>query len=150
MLDRFARFSYSIFEISRYWHKIAADEMTRYDLKGPYAVYLTTLYRHEDGITVTDLGALCGKDKADVSRAVASMEKKGLVMRQTVNKNAYRARLQLTDMGKTAAEQVCKQAALVVEQAGKDLSPEKREHFYETLELIATNLRQLSKEGIKE
>ncbi len=150
MLDRFERFSYSIFEISRYWHKIAADEMAQYDLKGPYATYLTTLYRHEAGITAAELGILCGKDKSDVSRAISAMEKKGLLTRQTVNENTYRARLKLTELGKTAAEHVCRRAALVVEQAGKDLSEEKRAQFYETLELIAANLRQLSENGIRE
>lgn len=150
MLERFERFSYGIFEISRYWHKIAADEMAQYDLKGPYATYLTTLYRQADGLTAAKLSQLCGRDKADVSRAVAAMEKKGLVTRQTENENTYRARLKLTDAGKTAAEQVCHRAALAVEQAGKDLSPENRAQFYEALELIANNLRQLSENGIKE
>ena len=150
MLDRFERFSYGIFEISRYWHKIAADEMAQYELKGPSATYLTTLYRHGEGLTAAKLGQLCGRDKADVSRAVAAMEKKGLVIRLAVNENAYRARLRLTELGKTAAEHVCHRAALAVEQAGKDLSPETRAQFYEALELIATNLRQLSENGIKE
>lgn len=150
MLDRFERFSYGIFEISRYWHKIAADEMAQYELKGPSATYLTTLYRHGEGLTAAKLGQLCGRDKADVSRALAVMEKKGLVTRQAVHENAYRARLKLTDSGKTAAEQICRRAALAVEQAGKDLSPETRAQFYEALELIATNLRKLSENGIKE
>ena len=45
MIARFEKFSYAISELSRCWHKIAADEMKQYDLKGPYAVYFTTLYR---------------------------------------------------------------------------------------------------------
>ena len=53
MLNRFERFSLAISEIYRYWHKIAADEMEKYGLKGPYAVYLTAMYRYKDGITST-------------------------------------------------------------------------------------------------
>lgn len=78
------------------------------------------------------------------------MEKRGLVTRQAVKENTYLARLRLTELGKTAAEHVCRRAALAVEQVGKDLSPEKRAQFYEALELIAANLRQLSENGIKE
>lgn len=148
MIDRFERFSFAIFEISRHWHKIAADELAQYDLKGPYATYLTTMYRHTDGITAARLCELCGKDKSDVSRAMALMESRGLVKREGVKQNLYRARLKLTDTGKTAAEHVCQRAALVVEQAGKELSPETRETFYETLDLIASNLRRISKDGL--
>lgn len=148
MVERFERFSYAIFEISRCWHKIAADEMERYDLKGPYATYLTTMYRHADGITAAKLCELCGKDKSDVSRAMSVMEQKGLVKREGVNQNLYRALLKLTDEGKTAAEHVRERAALVVEVAGKDLSDENRAVFYETLERIVSNLREISREGL--
>ena len=33
MVERFERFSLAIFEISRYWHKLAAEEMSAYGLK---------------------------------------------------------------------------------------------------------------------
>lgn len=51
MIERFERFSYAIFEVSRCWHKIAAEEMEKYGLKGSHATYLTTLYRYSQGIT---------------------------------------------------------------------------------------------------
>ena len=78
MLERFARFSLAISEIDRCWHKLAAEEMSKYELNSPHAVYLTTLYRYADGITAAKLGELCGKNKADVSRMIAILEKKGL------------------------------------------------------------------------
>ena len=78
MVDRFERFSFAIFEISRYWHKITADEMGKYGLKGPYSVYLTAMYRYPDGITAPQLCELCGKDKSDVSRAMSLMERRAL------------------------------------------------------------------------
>jgi hypothetical protein len=43
---------------------------------------------------------------------------------------------------------VRKRAILAVELAGKDLTDEKREIFYDALESIVLNLRLLSKEGI--
>ena len=148
MVERFERFLFTISEISRSWHKIAADEMEKYDLKGPHAIYLTTMYRYEEGITATRLSELCGKDKSDVSRMMNIMEKKGLVKKEGVNQNLYRALLKLTDEGKIAAEHVRARASLAVEIAGKDLTEEKREIFYESLETIASNLKELSKEGL--
>ena len=148
MVERFERFLFTISEISRSWHKIAADEMEKYDLKGPHAIYLTTMYRYEEGITAARLSELCGKDKSDVSRMMNIMEKKGLVKKEGVNQNLYRALLKLTDEGKIAAEHVRARASLAVEIAGKDLTEEKREIFYESLETIASNLKELSKEGL--
>ena len=148
MVERFERFLFTISEISRSWHKIAADEMEKYDLKGPHAIYLTTMYRYEEGITAARLSELCGKDKSDVSRMMNIMEKKGLVKKEGVNQNLYRALLKLTDEGKVAAEHVRERASLAVEIAGKDLTEEKREIFYESLETISSNLRELSKEGL--
>ena len=48
MVDRFEKFSLAISEISRYWHKIAAEELKPYELKSTHAIYLTTMYRYPD------------------------------------------------------------------------------------------------------
>ena len=78
MLNRFARFSLAMSEIDRCWHKLATDAMAEYDLNSPHAVYLTTLYNFPEGITAAKLGELCCKNKADVSRMIGILEKKGL------------------------------------------------------------------------
>ena len=148
MIDRFERFSFAISEISRYWHKLTSEEMEKYGLKGTHSVYLLTMFRFPDGITAPRLCELCGKDKSDVSRMMSIMEKKGLVKKEGIHQNLYRGVLKLTEAGKQAAEHVRKRASLAVELAGKDLTDEKREIFYDALESIVLNLRLLSKEGI--
>lgn len=148
MVERFERFSLAISDISRCWHKLAADEMGKYGLKGSHAIYLTTMYRYPEGLTAPQLGELCGKDKADVSRMMAIMETKGLVRKEGTNPKLYRGLLKLTDEGRIAAEQVQKRAMLAVEIAGNGLTEETRAIFYEALELISSNLRELSKEGL--
>lgn len=150
MLNRFARFSLAIAEIDRCWHKLAAEEMAKYDLSSPHAVYLNTLYQHENGITAAKLGDLCCKNKADVSRMVSILEKKGLVQKQATGGNMYRALLKLTDEGKSAARHVQERAALAVELAGAGLSDDDRAVFYRALELITVNLQTLSKDGLPE
>lgn len=148
MLNRFARFSLAIAEIDRCWHKLAAEEMTKYDLNSPHAVYLIALYQYEEGITAAKLGELCCKNKADVSRMVSILAKKGLVQKESSSGNMYRALLKLTDEGKAAARHVQERAALAVEMAGAGLSDSDREIFYHALELITANLQMLSKEGL--
>lgn len=148
MIDRFERFSFAISEIYRYWHKIAADEMEYYGLRGPYAVYFTAMYKFPEGITAAKLGELCSRDKADVSRAVSVLEKKGLIVKEEVNKNLYRALLKLTPDGLKLAEQINEKAKAAVEYGGQGLSEEHREIFYDSMELICANLQELSKKGL--
>lgn len=148
MIDRFERFSMAIFEISRYWHKIAADEMEKYGLKGPHCIYLLTMHQHPEGITASALGELCGRDKADVSRMMSIMEQKGLVSRAGLTHNLYRNLLQLTEEGVAAAEQVCQRVCIAVEAAGKGLDEARRAFLYEALDLISGNLRHISQEGL--
>lgn len=145
MIDRFERFSLAISEISRCWHKIAADEMEKYGLKGSHAVYLTTMCRYPDGITAARLCELCAKDKADVSRMMSIMEKKELVVKEG---NSYRAQLKLTPAGLEAAEHVRRRATVAVENASRGLTPERRAVFYEALELIVSNLQNICEEGL--
>ena len=149
MLNRFSKFSFLVSEIDRCWHKLAAEEMAKYDLNSAHAVYLNALYdAPAEGITAAQLGEGCGKNKADVSRMVAILEQKGLVQKVAVGGNMYRARLVLTAEGRCAAEHVRKRAAVAVELAGSGLSNEEREIFYKALESIALNLQKLSKEGL--
>ena len=150
MIDRFERFSIAISEISRYWHKLAAGELAKYDLKGPHATYLTAMYKYPQGITVPQLCEVCGKDKSDASRMISILEQKRLVKKQVVDGSLYRGKLQLTDEGKFAAKQVSKRASRAVKEAGKDLTEQEREIFYKALDSITANLRELCKCGIPE
>lgn len=150
MIDRFERFSLAISEISRYWHKLAGEELTKYGLKGPHAIYLTAMHKCPEGITVPQLCEICGKDKSDASRMLSILEQRGLVKKQTLGGSHYRGKLQLTEEGKLAAEHVCRRASRAVEAAGRDLTEEEREIFYRSLDSITANLRELCKEGIPE
>ena len=147
MIDRFERFSFAISDISRYWHKIAADEMEPYGLKGPYAVYFTTLYRYPEGVSAARLAELCSRDKADVSRALTRLEERGLLER-TGSTSAYRAPVRLTAEGRHLAALINERARAAVEVGGKGLTEEQRNTFYTALELICANLHTLTEQGL--
>ena len=148
MVERFERFSFMISQISYFWHKIASEEMEKYGLKGTHSVYLMAMYRYPEGITAPALCELCGKDKSDVSRMVLILEKKGLVIKEGNKKSLYRGVFKLTDEGRAAALQVRNRAALAVSLAGKDLTEEKRNALYDSLETIAANMKELAENGL--
>ena len=150
MVDRFERFSFAITEISRHWHKLTSDELNKYDLKGTHSIYLLTLYRNPQGLTAPQLCELCDRDKADVSRMMAIMEEKGLASKEFFGSSKYRGTFRLTEKGVAAAEYISNRVAQAVQLAGKDLSEENRRIFYDSLDSILQNLRNMSHNGIPE
>ncbi len=150
MLDRFERFSSALFDISRHWHKIAGDVMEKHNLKGTYAIYLTNIANSPEGITAAKLSEMCSRDKADVSRALSELEKRGLIVKSNFKGSSYRAAITLTEEGAAIANHVKEQAAIAVCRSGGHLSDSQRTVFYNALESICANLRILSEQGLEE
>lgn len=148
MLDRFDRFTSAISSIHRFVQKIERHEMEKYGLKGAAAQYLLAMARYPQGITAAALCDVCDRDKAAVSRILADMEEKGLILRTGPGDTQYRALLTLTDKGREAARFVDQKAATAVALAGRDLDDTERKIFYNALEKIANSLKTLSAKGI--
>lgn len=149
MLNRFEKFSLAIAEINRCWHKIAAGELSKYDLKASHVTYLLTLARYSEGLTAPKLAELCDRDKADVSRMLSILEARGLVTKDGIGGNRYRGCLRLTPEGQTVAEALSRRAELAVEQAGEGLTERERIIFYTALDTITKNLRRICQEGLQ-
>lgn len=146
MISRFEQFSSSISAIYHYIQKIERSEMANFGMKGPHAQYLIAMTRYPKGITAAQLGKICDKDKAAVSRAVTELEQEGLIRR--LGDRTYRTPLVLTEKGAAAASMVSETAGRAVEAAGQGLTEENRRIFYEALNLIAANLHRIAAEGI--
>lgn len=150
MLDRFDKFMCNITEIDLYLHRISTTVMKKYDLKGNYAIYFTKLHGMKEGITAANLAVACGKDKADVSRDIAVLEKGGFVERVRTGNTAYRARIMLTENGRDVARKVITAAIRAVDFVGHDYNIDDLNTFYKLLEVIKNNLHELSESGIPE
>lgn len=148
MIGRFEIFSLGLSQITSSWNKIATEELKPFGLKGRASVYMIALYKSEEGLTCTNLCEICHRDKAEASRVISEMEKKGLVVREQENGNGYRAKIRLTEEGRKATYELRERIKLAVEKGGSGLSDEEREHFYYALQVIAKNLQAISKEGL--
>lgn len=148
MLERFEMFTNCIYEIQRCWNKIAADGMEYYGLKGSHALYLIAMYRRPEGVTATQLGVLCGRDKADISRAVAVLESKGMLTKQAGSSNLYRAKLVLTEYGRAITESIVKKAVIAEQISGAGLTPAERDTLYRALYKVSKNMHALCETGI--
>jgi len=149
MLSRYEEFTAAISSIERSIQRIEHDEMVQYGFRGAYAQYLTALRRsHPKGLTSAQLSERCRRDKAAVSRIVAEMEAKGLIVREGSGENLYRAPLRLTEAGVAAADFVCRRAQEAVETIGGDLMEAQRQAFYSALNQIAANLQAVCRAGL--
>jgi DNA-binding MarR family transcriptional regulator len=144
MVDRFEQFSALISAAYRQVQKIERAEMEKYGLKGAYAQYLRILTRFPEGMTAAQLVEIGDRDKAAISRVVAEMEEKGLVKRLTAGNHQYRAAIVLTAEGRRAAEYVAERATAIVSKAVEGLTDEARSAMYASLELICSNLQNIT------
>ncbi len=139
MIARFEAFVTGITTCYKYIQRIKSTEMVELGLKGTHAMCLFFLHHNPEGLTSAQLSALCAEDKAATSRTVSELRQSGLVTSSS-EKN-YRAPLTLTPRGETVANRVDELIELWVAAGGSGLTPERRQEFYETLSLIASNLR---------
>lgn len=148
MVQRYGRFAAAISRIGYCIQKIETEVMVKHGLPGSCAQYLAALGNSEGSLTMSKLSAVCMKDKAAVSRAVAQLEEKGFVCRNCAGANIYRAPIMLTDKGRELSEYVAKRASVAVEVAGLD--DNEREKFYSALNTIAANLTRVCECGLPE
>ncbi len=140
-MDRFEHFTLSVFRITRYWNKIATEEMSLHGLRGSYALYLIVIADAGQELTASRLAEIIQRDKADVSRAVAEFQRRGIV--EPYGENRYRAPILLTEEGKALAKQIRRKADAALIAAGQGLSEEMRRDVYRSLDIIAANMKEI-------
>lgn len=150
MISRFEQFSSAIAKIYHDIQKIERVEMEKIGLKGPHVQCMLALIRSPEGMTSSQLCAACEKDKAAISRTISELEQEGLLDRDVQDGNRYRALLKLTERGRIAAAQISERVLLAVEKAGEGLTDAQRAIFYSVLNVIATNLQNISADGLAE
>jgi DNA-binding MarR family transcriptional regulator len=146
MIERYEKFSFIISEIGKNLHKLSADEMKRFGMRGSWAKYLIALKLHTDGVTAGQLCDICDRNKADVSRAMSELESKGIVTRLEADAN-YRVRFLLTEQGKKISDALSERASIAIESVSC-LDDNERRVLYKALESISVNLEMLVKNGI--
>lgn len=147
MIQRFEMFATAISQIYRSIQRLKSREMAELGLEGPYVMCLFHLRRHPEGLTSSELCALCAEDKAAVSRTVSKLKEIGLVIQESgEGKRRYRAKLSLTQEGMAITETMFRLIEGFVDQVGNGLTAEERDTFYKALGMIAQNLQAISSE----
>ena len=139
LLARFEEFLTGITVCYKYIQRIKNAEMTEFGLKGTHVACMFYLHHNPDGLTSTQLCALCAEDKAGISRTVADLRERGYI--EQGGAKQYRAPLHLSQAGHAIAQQMDPLIKSWVSVGGQGMSAEEREAFYRSLSRIAENLR---------
>ncbi len=142
MIHRFSTFVGAIAAINRCINVIKCREMQPLGLKGSHVMCLFYLQHYSRGLTAAQLSRLAHEDKAAVSRALADLEKQGLITcAAPADQKRYRAPLCLTEAGEEICRKIDDMILSAVEVGGRGYSDEEREIFYRVLLQIADNLQ---------
>lgn len=147
MNQRFDAFVTGITVCYKYIQRIKSAEVNDLGLKGAHVMCMFYLKQHPDGLTSSQLCALCAEDKAAVSRTVSFLRSQGYVYSE--GPKNYRAVLHLTPAGRAVADQFDELIADWVSAGGQGLSDQERRDFYRSLNLIANNLRSKMERDLK-
>ncbi len=125
-----------------------ADAMAEYDLKSSH---LCCIYYLRDGIarTAAQLARLADEDKANISRALGELEKRGLIIRERSEKGRLKRTVVLTGEGKEVAEFLEERIESTLIAVSDRIPEGEREIMYRTLATIDGRLRALSESPIE-
>ncbi|MDE6583477.1 MAG: MarR family transcriptional regulator [Clostridia bacterium] len=143
MNERFDKFTFLIWEIYRSIQKIKKQEMENMGLKGNQVSCLYQLYNNKDGKTSTELCALCGDDKATISRTLSELEKEGYVFVEESDSQKYKNPYKLTDLGRKVGKTVSDKIDQMLNAGSEGIKENEREKFYEQLSLVLSNLQKI-------
>lgn len=138
--DRFIRFSSLLNNAQKSIARIKYKKMDSYGLGSAHTLCMRILLDHsEDGITKTELAALCGVDKAQISRLVGNLLDMKYI--SVCNpKRSYRQKYVLTEEGKRVACDIQKIVVEINEYVSSDIPKEDLDIFYSTFETICERL----------
>lgn len=142
MTDRFETFATTIASINRHIQKIKDTEMRALGLRGIHVMCLYRLGKEPEGLTASQLCALCGEDKAAISRTIKDLTAQGYIHPdEQMGKRAYRTKLFLTEKGQAAIAYMTGRVEAILDAVSEGKSEEQRASFYAALTQIEKNLR---------
>ena len=144
LFNRYVVFSAHIEKLYKDIQKVKTDRMNRLGLRSTDMSVLIMASRHPNGLTVTELAAECGVDKAVVSRATHLLLLQGYMTSADSLLRNYRKKIKLTEKGVATVEAISHLAEQAMDEVSQDISKNDLDIFYRTLEKITQNISRLT------
>ncbi len=143
MEGRYQLFTTLITKCARAIKKIKNSEMSELNLKGLHVSCLYYMYASKKPLTATELCDMCDEDKANISRAIETLESGGFIVCNSKTLKKYNCPIALTEKGEKVALIVVKKIEDIINKASQGLSEENRKIFYSSFTLISNNLDKI-------
>ena len=140
--DRYDQFCIFISSIAHSIQVIKKKALDEFQLRGSNVSTLFLLYRHPEGLTVTELTEYSREDKAAISRNVNELIRKGYARTEGEGERKYRTKVSLTQTGLIAAGKLKECICAAVTSGGDAMTEDVRKLFYECLSGIEKNLAE--------
>ena len=140
--DRLDQFMNMTGSAARSITKIKHKKMSKYGLGSTHTSCLRRLYTAENGLTRTQLSEQCDLDKAQITRIVGELSKKGCIVEESKG-SGYRKRIFLTDEGREITKEIFKVALELNEYVSGNILQEDIDHFYKVFEIICSGLKKV-------
>lgn len=141
--NRFELFSTSVAYLVKALQFLKNRKMSEYDLKGSTCLCLCQIYENEQGLTALDLVQMGDIDKAQVSRCMSELMRKGLVYREECRGRKYKQKYLLTEQGRMAARDIFDTTTRIQEITEYGIAQEELATFYRVLDRMCENLGDL-------
>lgn len=138
-MERYRDFTVLITKINRSIKRIKSEEMSEFNLKGPFVTCLYYLYV-TGGTTATEICEMAGEDKATISRSLEYLEENEYITTETSQKKKYNAIITLTQKGEEIGQKISKKIDNILGLAGAKIKDKKRKIMYDCLGTICENL----------
>ena len=139
--ERFREFSGLISRAEKALQRAKAENVRGYGLRGVHVSCLLTLLEQERGLPASELAALCGVDRALVSRVASELMGLGLIREAAPGpRRRYRGALELTQEGRETAEEMSAIVDEKLQRVSGDIPPEELAAFYRVLGTIVERL----------
>ena len=138
--DRFDAFSDCYMSAAKSITKLKEKGMAPYGLSSVHTRCIRSLNEYSSGLTRMQIAKCCGVDKAQISRIIGELHGKGYITDNSV-KSGYKNKIELTERGRTVADQVNEIILNINNFVSGDIPEEKITVFYEVFEQICENLK---------
>lgn len=136
---RFIKFSALLNSAEKSISRMKHKKMDSYGLDNAHTLCICVLAEAREGLTKTELASSCGVDKAQISRVVTALQKKGYVASDAKQK-LYKQKYALTDDGKKVADELSELILDINSYVSGSIPEEQISLFYATFETICENL----------
>lgn len=142
--ERFREFCGLISRAEKALQRAKAENVRGYGLRGVHVSCLLALWERPEGLSASELAAVCGVDRALVSRVAAELTGLGLIREAEPGpRRRYRGALELTDEGRSTAREMAETVDEKLRQVSGDIAPEELAAFYRVLRTIVGRLEAL-------